>query len=63
MKLMVLDERQERIIRGYLTLLSCNDMKESTGALVRDMLEQLDHNEVSAEDIEKILDAGVDITV
>lgn len=61
MKLMVLDERQERMIRGYLTLLGCNDMKESTKALVRDMLEQLEHNEVSAEDIEKILDAGIDI--
>lgn len=61
MKLIVLDERQERIIRGYLTLLSCKGMKESINALVQDMLEQLEHNEVSAEDIEKILDAGIDI--
>lgn len=61
MKLVVLDERQERMIRGYLTLLSCNDMKESTKALVQDMINQLEHNEVSAEDIERILDAGIDI--
>lgn len=61
MKLMILDEKQERIIRGYLTLLNCNDMKVSTSGLVQDMLEQLEYNEVSAEDIEKILDAGIDI--
>lgn len=61
MKIVVLDERQERMIRGYLTLLRCNDMKESTKALVQDMFDQLEHNEVSAEDIEKILDAGIDI--
>lgn len=63
MKLIVLDERQERIIRGYLTLLSHNELKESTNALVQDIISQLCHNVVSVEDIEKILDAGVDIIV
>ena len=61
MKLIVLDERQERMFQAWLSLLSHNDMKEASKALIQDMISQLEHNEVSAEDIEKILDAGVDI--
>ena len=64
MKLLVLDERQEEILNQAIASLEDSNMYEDAMIpLIDDMCDQIASNVVTAEDIEKILDSGVDIKV
>ena len=68
MKLIVVDERQEALLREAISDYedaghSYESAKDSlvVGALLTDICAQMDYNEVTAEDCEKLLDSGLDL--
>lgn len=68
MKLIVVDERQEDLLREAIADYedaghSYKSEKDSlvVDALLTDICKQLDYNKVTAEECEKILDAGLDV--
>lgn len=68
MKLIVVDERQEALLRQAIS--DYNDRGHSyesakdsliVDALLTDICEQMDYNKVTAEDCEKLLDSHLDL--
>ena len=68
MKLIVVDERQEALLRQAISDYedaghSYESAKDSliVEALLTDICEQMDYNKVTAEDCEKLLDSHLDL--
>lgn len=65
MKLIVVDERQEALLREAISDYKARHSyaRDSliVGALLTDICEQMDYNKITAEECEELLDLGLDL--